>query len=131
MYRADAKSCYQKAMFYFSLMTEVKYMRRAQNSSGFFAGFTTYVCTNWPSYCAYLSKKNGSSWQYPTHPHKLPAYGQMPPLTYWNYCQQFTWRPYSSSKGLRYFNMQTDYRYYGYDDIPQPVRMVHVGIRNY
>ncbi len=95
-YRADFKSSYQNALFYKSLMTELKYMKRDCNSSGFWSQVHTNIWAGGGSYCNYKTKKRRSTTQYPTHP------GQT-----WD--NKYNWRPYSGSRRLESYHLETNY----------------------
>lgn len=116
IYRADCKASYQTALFYYSLMTELKYMRKYSGSGNItpWQQQTTDIWASYNSYCKYLSKKNGSTEQNPSFP------GQV-------HDNKYNWRPYCSNRGLHTYDMET---YFTYNSLASSGgnRIVNVGI---
>lgn len=97
-YRADCKASYQAALFYHSLMTELKYMRKA-NASGNITPWqqqTTDIWANYNSSCSYI-KANGES-ETKTFP------GQV-------HDNKYSWRPYSGGRKLKDYDLETYFTY--------------------
>lgn len=105
-FRAKAKAVYQKAVFYFSLMSELKYMQKGPNQN-LWKQETTGICyiINSPrliTYCAYKPKKG--SLTTPTVPNVNDP-GRI-------YDNKLNWRPYSAGKRLTDFTMDAFFDYY-------------------
>lgn len=94
-YRADCKSVYQAVVFYFSLMSELKYMRGGPTIWTQQSTSISYS-TGWGTYCNFKPKNR--AWQYPSVPGGTTSH-------------KLTWRPYSGSRKLTNYDMNAIFLY--------------------
>lgn len=101
-YRADSKASYQRAVFYFSIMSELKYMSRITSTVLWNSKDTEiYYSYNTPpkSRCRYVRRRTTNEIN-PT-----------PPPTY-IFSNKMTWRPYNGSKALDKYDMDIMFAYF-------------------
>ncbi|MBX2907620.1 MAG: hypothetical protein KF744_16365 [Taibaiella sp.] len=106
-FRADVKASYQKAAIYFSLMAELKYMKRISSSS-IWRIERTDICfvmnpTFFMSYCSY-KKRGSSSTDVPTVPHQQWVNRKV-------MVNKLNWRPYEGSRQLDNYVMNVMFAY--------------------
>jgi hypothetical protein len=126
-YRAQVKASYQTALLYFSLMTEMKYMRRYP-SHAFWDNMFTSICfivgptvsIAFKSYCDY-KKMGDSTLHIPTVPHQND-----PGMKHG--VDKLNWRPYEGSRRLYSYTMDVMYAFINYADSP-PVNTKAVQVK--
>ena len=101
VYRADTKLSYQKAVFYFSLVAELKFIWRASNHV-FWDRYSAPIDIEL-KYCTYSwkNKRNATG--------SNPAYFQLSRTN----ANKLNFRPYAGSRGLKDYDMKAHFYYNG------------------
>lgn len=113
VWRADCKASYQAAVFYFSLMSEMKYMSGLGSSPTFWQPRSTEIFYATPTQCKFKPKNRPE--QFPSVPGGVTD-------------NKLNWRPYTGSRRLDKYLMDANFAYLTQNTIPQYTRFVRVRV---